>query len=303
MNEQVEFVRRIAHRITPPIVVDAIRTMKRAARQRRAAGTSAANWRTVASGRLAGVRLHLPSGAGEEWADAMLAGTFEPAVTAAIASTVQPGWTCFDVGGHVGYYTLLLASLTGREGEVHCFEPFPQNAARIREHVAANTVAARVRVHEVAISDRSGRASMVAGGDADGRSSMAHLEDARGVVGEWGDRIFSTFTRTPVHKQTLDALWASGAIPSPQVMKIDIEGAELQALTGSLQLLRATRPVLFVELHNCRLAVECTQILAREGYTLRVLALPSGGSCFVIATSSAVPQFSAATRAESVANV
>src|SRR4051812_4678733 len=103
MSDQAEMARRIAHRIAPPIVVDAIRAVKKAARHRRAPVADAAGWRTVVPGVLTGTRLHLPSGVGEEWADAMLDGTFEPAVTNAMVSTVRPGWTCFDIGGHIGY--------------------------------------------------------------------------------------------------------------------------------------------------------------------------------------------------------
>jgi FkbM family methyltransferase len=287
MTEWANLARRIAHRIAPPIVIDAVRAAKKAVRSRRAPVEDGKGSRTVVSGILAGTRLNLPSGAGEEWADAILHGTFEPIVRQAMEANVHQGWKCFDIGGHIGYYSLVLAHLTGPDGEVHCFEPFPRNATRIREHMAANGLTGRVHIHELAVADRTGSAVMVAGGGADGRSSMAHLEDARGVLGEWADGVFSTFTRTPVREHTLDELWVNGIIPAPQLVKIDVEGAELKVLMGALGLLRATRPILVAEFHNCRLAVECAQLLTREGYALDVLALPSSGSCFVLATPHA----------------
>src|SRR5689334_10089582 len=62
MSEKAELARRIAHRIAPPIVVDAIRAMKKAARSRRGPVADAAGWRLVVSGILRGTRLNVPSG-------------------------------------------------------------------------------------------------------------------------------------------------------------------------------------------------------------------------------------------------
>jgi FkbM family methyltransferase len=226
---------------------------------------------------------------GEEWGEAMLEGSFEEACTTVMQSLVSAGSACFDVGGHIGYYSLLLAELTGSTGAVHCFEPFAANAARIRDHVAANSPRARINLHELALSDRSGTAVMVAGGGADGRSSMSHLEDARGVMGAWSNGVFAAFSRVPVQRRRLDDMWADGIVPSPDFIKIDVEGSEAQVLRGASNLLRHAQPSLLIELHNSALAVECAALLTRAGYWPGVVSLPSSERCVVTATPPGTP--------------
>jgi hypothetical protein len=74
-----------------------------------------------------------------------------------------------------------------------------------------------------------------------------------------------------IRVETLDHLRTTGLFPRADIIKIDVEGAEAMALRGAEQLLRDSRPRVFVEIHSRALARECNQILFDYGYLVNVL--------------------------------
>jgi len=67
-------------------------------------------------------------------------GLHEPAVQRALAEQLRPGMTFWDVGAHVGFFTVLAARLVGEGGHVHAFEPVEENQRRLRAAVDAHAV-------------------------------------------------------------------------------------------------------------------------------------------------------------------
>jgi hypothetical protein len=67
----------------------------------------------------------------------------------------------------------------------------------------------------------------------------------------------------------LDDFVASGG-PAPQLIKVDVEGAELEVLKGAIEIIRTFRPVLIVEVHTSVEEVLVTQFLAHNSYTARL---------------------------------
>ena len=88
------------------------------------------DWHTIRSGPAAGCQVILPRDSAI--AAAITSGDYESQVTAITAALVAPGDTCIDIGGHYGYYTLLLAKLN-QGGKVETFEPVAAHADRISE--------------------------------------------------------------------------------------------------------------------------------------------------------------------------
>lgn len=164
--------------------------------------------------------------------------------------TVAPGSVVFDLGGHVGFYTLLAAELVGPTGRVFVFEPLPRNLAYLREHLRLNRVE-NVTVLEAAVSDRRGVVSF----DEGPNSSMGNIVAGTGSL--------------QVSAVVLDELVAAGELPKPHYMKIDIEGAEARALAGARALLEAARPTIFLATHGSEVHRECCALLGSLGYDLR----------------------------------
>jgi FkbM family methyltransferase len=162
---------------------------------------------------------------------------------------VNPGSVVFDIGAHVGYYTLLASILVGAEGDVHAFEPLPQNLPFLYRHIEINRLK-NVLVHEVAVSDRDGEAYFKVGSS---RST--------GQVSNSGE--------VEVQLISLDSRVKAGELPVPGYIKIDVEGAELAVLAGARALLTDHKPTLFLETHSAELHASCIELLSGIGYTLQ----------------------------------
>ncbi|HST59011.1 MAG TPA: FkbM family methyltransferase [Longimicrobium sp.] len=276
--------REIAKRLFPPLLLDAARAARHALHPDAPAGE--ATWRDVRGGVLAGHALRLPASR-EAWVDAMLGGAYEPVFAAAVTATVRPGDVCYDLGAHIGYYSLVMALRAGPGGAVHAFEPYAPNAARLREHAARNadpSARAPIHVHSCALADETGERALVGAGDGDAVSTLSHLDGARGVLDPaWRTR-FGAFPRQAVPVWRLDDWRAHTGAPPPDLLKVDVEGSELAVLHGARGTLAATRPVVLAELHNAGLAAECGAFLGGLGYTVQVVACETGADCIVRAT-------------------
>ncbi len=147
----------------------------------------------------------------------------------------------FDVGAHFGTYTLIALRQGGAATRVVAYEPCAPTRRYLARHLAWNHGADRVTVRPVCCGSRIATVPFYV------RPGMA--EGANGLVllpGESPEAIQVPMT-------TLDAEVASLGL-RPAVVKIDVEGAELDVLRGAERLLSEARPVLFLSLHAGPLA-------------------------------------------------
>lgn len=179
---------------------------------------------------------------------------YEPELTAAIEEVVQPGWTCADVGAHVGNIAETLLRLVGSDGRVVAFEAHPANAAGLRDRFRREPC---LEVVNAAVSDGSTeRLALYAGRHDNSTEWNVVGHDVEGVP---------TRLVLEVPAVSLDA-WFSAGEPV-QFVKIDVEGAEGLVLAGMRRLLREQRPVLAVEFHDDE-AWESRHELLEAGYDL-----------------------------------
>lgn len=149
-------------------------------------------------------------------------GVYEPEVQELLRATIRPADIVYDVGANIGFFSVLVGGLGAR---VVALEPAPDNARRIRRNAELNGFA--VEVVEAAVWDEAGEGTLVSGGSR----SEWHVEPGPGVVCVTLDQI------AELH----------GA---PDVIKIDVEGAEARALRGATAVL-ARRPKLVIcEIHD-----------------------------------------------------
>ena len=202
----------------------------------------------VLSGSLRGRRWIAGSGVHACWL-----GTYEADKQRLFNRLVQPGMVVYDAGAHVGFYTLLAAQGAGTTGRVVAIEPSPRNQAFLQRHIALNGYRERVTVIAAAVAEQPGTLYFAAAGQ---HAYQGHL---------------STQGELAVEAITLDALVASGQVPPPDVIKMDVEGAELGALRGASAVLRQAQPVLLLATHSPELHQACCALLAEAGYTARTL--------------------------------
>ncbi len=191
-----------------------------------------------------------------------------------ILRVLQPGMTFFDIGANAGLFTL--AAGKAREGTLGCiyaFEPCPATFAILKKNIHKNRLAG-IHAQCMAISEYCGEASLYI--NAAMKDGLNSLEDP-----SHGDaEVIGTI---PVHLTTLDAFLTERGIARVDVMKVDVEGAELLAFRGARSLLsRADAPLILYEGYSWCTAgfqyhpVEIMWLLESFGYEIFVLDSVSG---------------------------
>ncbi len=219
-------------------------------------------WVQVQSGPAEGLWLHLNPRTGKAYFE----GGVEPEVQAALQQHLRAGMTFYDIGANIGFFSLLAARLVGKEGRVVAFEADPEIATRLREHVARNELG-WITVEEKAVWSEP-RTVFFA------RTDPATSPD-RGLGHVVSERAGDTIQ---VSAESLDDYtWTQ---LSPDFLKCDVEGAEVEVFRGARRLLKEKRPGIICEMHseeNHRLLLE---EFSRFGYTCKpcgtnhILALP-----------------------------
>jgi FkbM family methyltransferase len=199
---------------------------------------------TVRRGVAAGLRLEM-SGASADYGP----GTNELPVQEALRDLLAPGTIFFDVGCNVGFFTVLAARLVGPTGSVHAFEPIPHLAASARRNAAVNGLD-NVSVHAVAVADHGGQAELLLA-EHPGGATLSRSDAPPDLAG---------VASVPV--VTLDDLVARGQVPPPDVVKIDVEGAEMAVLDGMQAVLHTNRPSLLCELDSGHSETLALKVLA-----------------------------------------
>jgi FkbM family methyltransferase len=210
-----------------------------------------------------GLRLslaHLPVAHAQ--ARPLVRGLAELPVQEALRRSVAPGAVVYDVGANVGFFTVLAARLAGPEGTVVAFEPAPECAASIRANAAVNGFDGSIKVVEAALGASVHRERLFVVAD----QSWSHLESR-------GEHPLTT-EAVEVDVLTIDSLVANGEIPPPDVVKIDVEGSELDVLNGMRQTLAEHKPVIICELHETN--APFAELIAELGYAAEGLDGPGG---------------------------
>lgn len=178
-------------------------------------------------------------------------GTYERHVQRLFCDRIRPGDVVFDVGANVGFFSLLASKLVGPTGQVYAFEPFPRNLDYLGRHLRMNDVR-NVVVQSLAIAATTGVARF---GDGE-NASQGRLTD----VGE-----------LQVQTASLDDLIAKTIVRTPTFIKMDIEGAESEALRGAPTLLASTGLTIVLSTHGHEQHEQCWSVLQKAGFDLELL--------------------------------
>jgi len=176
---------------------------------------------------------------------------------------VRAGDVVYDAGANLGLYARYLVACLGAS-RVIAFEPVAENRAILARNLALGGIASRVSVLPLALADEDGAAEFQLD---DLQSSSGTLSRVTGGEPCVGRRMVGLGPLTAeVACRRLDSLIAEGALPPPDAMKIDVEGAEALLLAGARGLLRERRPRLVIELHGAEMARGVLPILDELGY-------------------------------------
>jgi len=182
-------------------------------------------------------------------------GAYEQSFAERIAAATPKGGVAFDIGGWHGFFAGVMAAQGA--ARVVVFEPLPANIERLERLVALNPNLP-IQLQAMALGAEEGETQMVVMPDTS-MAKLAASDFQREARGE---------TAITVRIATIDGLVSGGTLPPPQLMKLDVEGAEMFVLRGADAVLRAHRPVIFAEIHSSSLLVEAREYLQARGYAV-----------------------------------
>lgn len=174
-------------------------------------------------------------------------GFYQIAVVDYIKKELRPGGVFIDVGAHAGYISAVAASLVGKGGQVHCFEPVPPTFQYLRK-LAVNNPGYQIFLNNCAASDKAGKIKIdyMGSQSSGGSSAVAGLLDA--------NKVKTTFECPALR---LDEYIKQRKIRKIDLIKIDVEEYEFPVLKGLRGYFEETR-------HRPPIICE----IGRQGYAL-----------------------------------
>jgi FkbM family methyltransferase len=188
----------------------------------------------------------------------------EPALFQFLRHTIRPGDVVLDVGAFLGVYAILAARWARESGRVIAFEPTPSSAALARRHCSWNEPEGdRIHLVEAAVSDRASRATF----HQYDAHAMPYVNSLAAAV----DTPAASSTQE-VSVVTIDEVCHHLNVV-PTIVRMDVQGAEIHALRGARDTIRAAATLtMVVEMHpQCWPSFGVTEYDARQ--TIEALGL------------------------------
>lgn len=169
-----------------------------------------------------------------------LADDYEPIETRLLSMVLREKSTFVDVGANVGWFTLLASTLVGDKGGIHAFEPRDETRHYLKRSIEINELSHIVTIHEFGLWDGCLSATLVweSGTENPGHSFVANAPLGVG------------YAQQPTGLKSLDSL----ALPAVDVIKLDVEGAEIRVLNGARDTIGRCRPAILSEVYPKQLA-------------------------------------------------
>jgi len=163
---------------------------------------------------------------------AIALGVYERYESELFRSKVKPDMTIIDIGANLGYYTAIASRRAGEKGLVVAFEPEPNFFKLLSRNVSRNNMK-NTACFEMAVAEKNGLTNLYLSNENKGHNSIIRSEELK------------TFAQ--VKTTTLDDFLVSQKIAKVDMIKMDIEGAEIMALEGMTNTLIKYMPLLFFE--------------------------------------------------------
>jgi FkbM family methyltransferase len=161
-------------------------------------------------------------------------GEYERAISEITSKLISQGDTCFDVGANFGWYTTLMSMCSGKNGEVHAFEPVPKSFLGLSRNCDLLPYLQNVRINNAALGDRQDTVHI---------NQFDGLPSGHASLAAKSERRASSFECSMI---TLDSYLEEKNIGDVAFVKVDIEGAEMMFLKGANQLFKQAVPPIFL---------------------------------------------------------
>lgn len=194
--------------------------------------------------------------------DYILGNYEDPVTLKQFISWLKPGAVLYDIGANVGFHSLV-ANEFAEDGTIYAFEPMPFVRAVFEKHLELNQALIgknNIRLLPIAVSDTEKEVEF--SNDPASRDGNTYIT---------GSYIFNNAAgKIKVHCDSIDGLIAKG-YKVPDIIKIDVEGAEYDVLLGARKTIEQNHPFILLATHDCHLhgvQQKCVALLQELGYDL-----------------------------------
>ena len=168
-------------------------------------------------------------------------GIYDPNLIVVINALLPAKGVFLDIGSNMGYCSLLMDKVVGEDGRVFAIEPSERDFLRLVDNVNLNKLD-NVNVYRLAISDKIGKVTI---------SIAPEERSALNTLGaEFSNKGIEKVQTEEVDSTTLDAFVEKEGLSKIDVIKMDIEGSELKALSGAKNTIEQYRPALIVGINK-----------------------------------------------------
>lgn len=190
------------------------------------------------------------------WMPRVAIAIHEPESAQAFWNAIRPGMIVVDAGANRGGFSVLASRRVGKHGRVFAFEPEPRNFETLRRKMSRFPVVTPV---QKAVSDAVGTA-------------MLHLDSFHAGHSLVGVIAGPAVSEVSVPLTSLDAFVRDNNLPGIDVVKLDVEGAELQAIAGLREQMSGSRPpVILCEVHTPHRPEDVIAAVTPYGYRCEVI--------------------------------
>lgn len=180
-------------------------------------------------------------------------GSYEFEKQQVLPSLIKPGDVVYDIGAHVGYFTIICAKLVGPAGQVVAFEPFPENYDYVLRHVALNRLTNVVPV-AAGVGAKDGVVTFEVG---------THSATGKKSQGGSGSLRFKIVNLVEFIREE--------GLRSPNLIKMDIEGAEEEVIPSILDFMVENKVKLLMSTHSDAITGKLVNLLASRGFRVAPL--------------------------------
>ena len=241
----------------------------------------AAKWNTLTYKPMDGFQIFFdPTG---PWQKKIMDNTYDTFLFNRLHSEKMEGKVVYDIGAHIGFHSFYFAKLVGLKGKVYAFEPNPKNIERLNLIREKNPdIKNIIQVCDVAVSNVSGTEIFSMSDEVEsGRSSGSYIDTAD-TIWERGAFVSRGFTEIQVKTVPIDHLKTTLQITdAPDILKIDVEGAESLVLLGAMNTFREKKPLIFLEVHSMQNMFDVVSILSSLSYEMKIISKERDGRCFI----------------------
>ncbi|MEK7180176.1 MAG: FkbM family methyltransferase [Patescibacteria group bacterium] len=268
-------MKQLIKKITPPILYEFLKKLLVKPR------IFSPIWNTLTYTPVDGIQIFFdPMG---PWQKMILNNSYDTFLFERLNAETLQGKVIFDIGAHIGFHSLYFARLVGPKGKVYAFEPNPKNIERFRFIRDKNdNMRDTISIFDVAVSDVLGTEEFSMSEDIEsGRSSGSFINTADTI---WDRETFRQrkFTDIKVKTVPLDLFKKElGILEIPDLIKIDVEGAESLVLKGAEETIRKHRPLILLEVHSMLNMFNIVLFFSSLSYELEILKEEKDGRCFV----------------------